>query len=325
MELAAVMAGASVFLLVWVVLFRVVSRTSLIHSRVTQITGHALPARRPGTEKKRTSDRKTGRDRKRTSSRHQDARTRATTWLEALGVWLKRADIHMSAQDYAIRWMAIVLFLTFLCLVTPARRMGLLIPTGAFVSTAVYLRMRMQKRLRLFQDGLYDLLMLVSNALRAGNSFVQALHLVAEESAGPIRQEIGRLEGELQMGVTLEDALDRTATRVGSEDFDLIVTAIGIQRQVGGNLAEVLERIAETIGERVKLKSEVKALTAQGRMSSLIFMALPAGLALILEFINPAYMTVLFRSSAGLMLLLLAGIGQGVGYMVIRKIVRVEL
>lgn len=245
--------------------------------------------------------------------------------LGEIELWLRRADIHVRAADFSIRWAALTGVVTVLVALTPVPYLAVFAPILSVSCTWVYLRLRMARRLAQFDAGLYDLLILIANALRAGHSFVQALHLVAMESTGPIQEEVQRLEGELQMGVHLDDALERAAGRVSSEDFALIVTAIGIQRQIGGNLSEVLERIAETIGERVKLKREVKALTAQGRLSATIFMGLPAGVGLLLYMMNASYMEILFQSTLGLVLLIVAGLGQGMGYLLIRRIVRIDL
>ena len=254
-----------------------------------------------------------------------NATTKRTSFMGNLEVWLRRADIKLPAKDFLVRWVATVGALTVLSFLSPLARVGVLLIPLAFVGTAMYLRMRMQRRLHQFNDGLYDMLILVANALRAGHSFVQAMHLIVEESVGPMKEEFSREEAEMQVGVLLEDALTRMAERVASEDFDLIVTAIAIQRQIGGNLAEVLLKIADTIGERVKLKREIKALTSQGRLSAAIFMGLPAGVAILLYIMNPSYMSVLFQTTIGLAIVVVAIVSQTVGFLIIRKIVNVQL
>ena len=127
------------------------------------------------------------------------------------------------------------------------------------------------------------------------------------------------------MGLHMEEALVRASNRIGSEDFDLIVTAIGISRQVGGNLAEVLDKISTTIRDRVRLQREVKSLTAQGRISAFVFMFMPAMIGCLLYLVNPAYMNVMIESKVGLLMLGVAFFGQLVGYLFIRKIIHVTL
>lgn len=165
----------------------------------------------------------------------------------------------------------------------------------------------------------------ISNSLKAGHSFAQALHMVVEDLEGPIQVEMKQVEYDVQIGFSMEDALDRAADRIMSEDFGLVAVGIRIQRQVGGNLAEVLDKAAGTIRDRVRIEREVKMLTAQGRLSGTIFMLLPVGIGLLLFTINPAYMGVMFTSSLGILLLLVAAVGQLIGFFFIRKIVRVSL
>jgi len=332
MAVIGVLSGLSVFLFVVALLYPLVHRSAVVGDRLSNVAqgggdsavvaasvagrGRSRGGLAPGTEGINGPSR--------LRSKRTD-KTPAKNWLAEVELWLRRADIPVKASDFTVRWVLGTIVSTVFVALTPLVYVALLVPLLSALFTWVYLRMRMAKRLNQFNGGLYDLLILISNALRAGHSFVQALHLVAMESTGPIQDEVHRLEGELQMGVNLENALDRAAGRVGSEDFGLIVTAIGIQRQIGGNLAEVLERIAETIGERVKLKGEVKALTAQGRLSAIIFMVLPAGVGVLLYMINPGYIQVLFQSPLGIILLVVAGLGQGIGYLFIRRIVRIDL
>lgn len=199
---------------------------------------------------------------------------------------------------------------------------------GAVVGLAVpvvILRVKAQRRIKQLSDQLGDALVLVANSLRTGYSFLQAVELVSREMPAPIAVEFGRLLRELNLGVTAEDALNNLARRLGSDDVDLVVTAVLIQRQLGGNLAEVLENIATTIRARIKLKGDVKVLTAQGRISGLILSILPVLVGLAIYFLNPDYLLPLFTHPIGLMMLSLAAAGQIVGALIIRKIVNVRL
>ncbi|MDR3562940.1 MAG: type II secretion system F family protein [Negativicutes bacterium] len=194
-----------------------------------------------------------------------------------------------------------------------------------FILPLVFLRLKAAKRVRLFNDQLGDALVLVANSLRTGYSFLQAIEMVAREMPSPIAAEFGRVMKELNLGVTTETALNNMTERVGSEDLDLVVTAVLIQRQVGGNLAEVLDNIAGTIRERIKLKGEIRALTAQGRVSGLIVGMLPFFLGLVIYLINPGYMRILFEHPMGKLCLGVAFGSQIVGMLIVRKIVDIKL
>lgn len=264
-------------------------------------------------------------------SEHGQRKTRTkakrggTSWMAKLEMALKRAEIDLQTREFVVRWVLITFCLFILVDLASDFIGAILVVCISGFGTLVYLRMRVGRRSRRLNEGLTDMLTIITNSLRAGHSFVQAIHLVSQDMHGPIQEELSRIESEMQLGVGLEEALQRASERVGSEDFGLIVTAISIQRQVGGNLAEVLERISDTIRERVKLKREVKALTSQGRLSAGIFMFLPPGVGVILYIMNPSYIGILFTSPMGLAMLIGAALGQGVGYFFIRKIINVEL
>lgn len=252
-------------------------------------------------------------------------RKRGAHWLSTLETVLRQGEVDVPAREFAVRWGLLTTcgaIVGFLVLSWP----GVVVAAGAsWFGTFLYLQARGKQRTRRFNEGLHEVLTILSNSLRAGHSFVQSMHIVCQDMQGPIREEFERITAEMQVGVGLEEALVRANERIHSDDFDLVVTAITIQRQVGGNLAEILEKISETIRERVRLKREVKALTAQGRMSAGIFMFLPTGVGLILYLMNPVYLGILFTSSAGHVMLVLAVVGQAVGFVFIRRIIRIDL
>ncbi|ACX52175.1 Type II secretion system F domain protein [Ammonifex degensii KC4] len=188
----------------------------------------------------------------------------------------------------------------------------------------LYLRHLRRQRLARFQSQLPDALSLMANTMRAGFGMLQAMDVVRREMPPPISQEFGRTLAELGLGMGVEEALERLSHRVPSDDLDLAVTAVIIQRQVGGNLAEILDNIATTIRERVRLKGEIRALTAQGRISALIIGLLPLALALILSLINPSYLLTLIYEPLGRIMLGLGAAGEIVGVLLLRKITEVE-
>lgn len=189
----------------------------------------------------------------------------------------------------------------------------------------IFLNLKIKQRAKAFNLQLADALILVANSLRTGYSFLQAVELVSREMAPPISVEFTKMLKEMNLGVTTEDAMNNLAKRIDSDDLDLVVTSVLIQRQVGGNLAEVLDNIAGTIRERLKIKGEIKTLTAQGRMSGLIIGFLPFALALVIYLMNPGYLLTLFTHPVGKMLLMMSFAGMVIGFFWIRKIVNIEL
>jgi len=268
---------------------------------------------------------KVNRVKQRPNERIKSSQKSRKALLLRLETTLKHADIKMNVREYLTRWIASAFCIAFAAVLVSGIAAAIVALGGYWFGTLMYLRARQRQRRRKFEHGLHDMLTIVANSMRAGHSFTQALHIVAEETSGPLQEELQRIGQEMQIGVGLDEALARSNERVGSEDFDLIVTAISIQRQIGGNLAEVLDKITETIRERVTLQREVKALTSQGRLSAGIFMLLPVGVGVMLFMVNPSYMKVMFESTIGLLLLVVAGVSQLFGYILIRKIVRVEL
>lgn len=185
---------------------------------------------------------------------------------------------------------------------------------------------RRKKRARLneINGQIGDALTVMTNSLRAGYSFQQALDLVSKEMSGPLAVEFRRTLREINLGNTTEQALLNLIQRVGSDDLELMLTAVLIQRQNGGNLAEIFDKISNSIRDRIRLKGEIKTLTAQGRMSGLMIGLLPVVIFFILLLISPDYIMVLLRQSSGRMILGLSIVSEIIGFMLINKIVDVE-
>ncbi|HEY8393192.1 MAG TPA: type II secretion system F family protein [Thermaerobacter sp.] len=189
----------------------------------------------------------------------------------------------------------------------------------------LYVTWRYHRRLKEFNEQLPDALTLMANSLKAGYSFLQAADVVARELPPPIAEEFAWLVKETRVNIPLEDALANLLDRVPSGDLDLVVTAVLIQKQVGGNLAGVLERTAETIRERVRLQGQIRTLTAQGRLSGWILGVLPVALFLLLMVMSPSYVAPLLQKPLGWMLLGAAAVMQVTGALVIRALIRVEV
>jgi tight adherence protein B len=185
---------------------------------------------------------------------------------------------------------------------------------------------RQGRRLRAFNDQLGDSLNLMVNGLRSGYSVLQAMEAVSREMPSPISTEFARVVQEVQLGLTVEQALGNMLRRIQSDDLDLMITAVNVQREVGGNLAEILEVISHTIRERVRIKGEIQTLTAQGRYSGYVISLLPIGLALVLFCVNRPYVSRLFTTGwCGWAMVVCALLMIASGFIAIQRIVNIEV
>lgn len=196
---------------------------------------------------------------------------------------------------------------------------------GLFLPRIIVNRM-VNKRLRDFETQLPDTLGLWVNALRSGYSVLQAMEAIANDAPEPTMTEFHRVVREVQLGIDMEDALDHLLERMESEDMDLVVTAVNIQREVGGNLAEILDVISETIRERIKLKGEIRVLVSQGKYTAYFISFLPVGIVGFLSLIQPGFIDPLFTNpSCGWPLLAIGLTLIGLGSAAIFKIVDIEI
>lgn len=205
--------------------------------------------------------------------------------------------------------------------------LGIVLLLAGWYGPQIYLTRRRNKRLETFNNQLADMLGMMSGALRSGYSMLQAMELAAREGPDPAGPEFERVVREIGLGLSPEEALNNLVTRMESEELVLMVTALNVQREVGGNLVEVLETIANTIRERTKLLGEVKVLTAQQEISGYVIAALPVGLALILSIINPGYILGVFQDTTwcGWTMLGCSGVMIFTGFMIIRRIVKIKV
>mgnify|MGYP003346503529 CR=1 FL=1 len=197
---------------------------------------------------------------------------------------------------------------------------------------ALFRRRRRRARLLAFNKQLPDTITLIANSLRAGSSFLQAVELVVRESTPPMSTEFARVIREVNLGLAFDQALGNMVERVRSDDLELMATAITIQHQVGGNLAEILDAIAFTIRERVRIKGEIRTLTAQQRLSGYIIGFLPIAIAGFLFIVSPGFLAPMFAPEpnilglpAGVVMLLIGGMSMFFGFMAIRRIVDIEV
>ncbi len=203
--------------------------------------------------------------------------------------------------------------------------MGLVGAAGGILLGLVSMNIAIQKRQKAFANQLGDMLTMVSNALRSGFSFMQAIEMVAKEMDDPIGGELGEVIRETRFGTPLDKALEHMSSRVQSSDFNLVVTAVLIQRQVGGNLSQILDTISDTVEDRIRMRREVRALTSQGRASGVVLAALPIGLAAILSFVNPTYLDPLWNEDMGRMAVAGGIILEIIGFYVINRIVNIDI
>ena len=188
-----------------------------------------------------------------------------------------------------------------------------------FAAPFVYVKSLEARRLVAFNRQLPDALALIGSAIRSGYSFQRAMLMASEEMPAPISEEFARVLNETKVGLSMEAALTRMATRVQSYDLELVVTAVIIQQQIGGNLAEIIENIATTIRERVRVEGELSALTAEGRISGIVLVVLPIGLAAIISVLNPTYLKPLIQESWGIWMIVGAVVLQLTGALVIKR------
>jgi tight adherence protein B len=242
---------------------------------------------------------------------------------------LARADLKFRPAEYIFLIVNSGFVAGFVGLIL-ARQVGFAILAGLFglFIPPMYVLRSQRKRLVLFDNQLGDMLNLMVNGLRAGYSTMQAMEAVSKELPAPISDEFYRVVQEMQLGLSMEEALDHLLRRINSEDLDLVITAINVQREVGGNLAEILDVISFTIRERVRIKGEIQALTAQGRATAWVIAALPIVLMLLLYLLNRPYFMQFFAPetrNCGIPILVLAGLMVLSGFAITQKIVKIDI
>lgn len=248
-------------------------------------------------------------------------------WERNLEHRLQRASLPVTGVEFILICLSVA-FLGFAMVRIGSGGNFIFAIAGAFLffwSPFLVIRARTKRRMKALNNQLGDALILISNSLRTGYSFLQSFDLVAREMQPPISVEFSRTMKEMNLGMTTEDALENMARRIDSNDLDLVITAVLIQRQVGGNLAELLDNLAHTIRERVRIRGHIQTLTAQGRISGVIITLLPVGIGLVIYFLNPDYISLLFNHSIGSTLLVGAVVSQIIGILLVRRIVNIEV
>ncbi len=250
-----------------------------------------------------------------------DSLLRRRSDVELHAAVLERAGVKMRLEDFVLLMIAGSLASGAAGFVLSGPLLGVVVAIALPVLARVILNVRAARRRSAFADQLDDSLQLIASSLRAGHSLLQAIASVAREAEEPTRDEFARIVNETRVGRELRIALDETSARMASDDFVWVTQAIAINREVGGNLAEVLDGVGHTIRERNQIRGQVKALSAEGKMSAYVLMALPIGVVIFLSVANPAYIGKLVDNLAGYAMIGTCVLLMIVGALWLRKVV----
>jgi tight adherence protein B len=248
------------------------------------------------------------------------------TLVQKMILEFQKADLKLRYSEYVGMYVV--------CVVVPGI-VGFMLTKGiggffmlgipGLVIPRFYVKYRQFQRIKRIDGQLVDALILISNSLKSGYSFLQGMELVADEAPHPISSEFRRMLRETNLGYPMEQAMDGMSERVPSEDLDLVITVVKIQRQIGGNLAEILDKIVHTIRERIRIKGEVNTLTAQGKLQGIILTLLPPAMCVAIYMMSPDFMKPLFTTLMGKAALGVAFLLQMMGGFMIKKIVEIRV
>lgn len=247
------------------------------------------------------------------------------SWTERTVMQLERAGLQWKISEYMAGRI-------FVCVIAVAAGFIFLKnPLAIFAAVPVYwlvgfyVKRRIASRTRKIESQLVEAIQLIANALRAGFGLMQGLEAAARQVPDPLAMELKRTLRDISLGASLEQALENLNNRISSADLDIAVTAVLIQRQVGGNLAEILDTVANTMRERERIKGEIRTLTAQQRLTGLVIGLMPVALAMLITLMRRDYLEPLFTETLGLVMLGGAVVMQVTGLVVIKKITNIEV
>ena len=238
----------------------------------------------------------------------------------------QQANLPVTGQEYMMLVGGSALFIfVLLAIATLQLSEPLLFAVGWVAFASLYVQFKAKRRMKQFTNQLGDAIAMMSNAIKSGFTFQQAMDIVAKEIKGPISDEFVRALNEIQLGVTLEEALEGICQRVKDDDFEMVAMSVVIQRQVGGNLSQILDTVGETIRDRIKLRGEIKSLTAEGVISGWTIALLPVIVGLFCNAVNPDYFKGMLDTDFGKYLGIACLVSEIVGGLVIRWIINVKI
>jgi tight adherence protein B len=239
---------------------------------------------------------------------------------------LRRANLTIKVSEFIVIVFLCASFVPLLVLLFfNSKPLAIICSAAGAALPFFYLRHRQAARKKMFEAQMLDAVTLISNSLKSGYSFLQSIDLITRELPPPVCEEFAKMLQEIKLGMAFEQSVKNLVERVDNADIDLVMTSVIIQREVGGNLSEILDKIAVTIRERVRIKGQVRTLTAQGRLSGVILVLLPVILAVVMYLISPDYIGILFKESVGRMMLSAAAVSEVLGMLIIRKIVDIKV
>lgn len=238
----------------------------------------------------------------------------------------QQANLPVTGQEYMMLVGGSALFIfVLLAIATLQLSEPLLFAVGWVAFASLYVQFKAKRRMKQFTNQLGDAIAMMSNAIKSGFTFQQAMDIVAKEIKGPISEEFVRALNEIQLGVTLEEALEGICQRVKDDDFEMVAMSVVIQRQVGGNLSQILDTVGETIRDRIKLKGEIKSLIAEGVISGWTIALLPVIVGLFCNAMNPDYFKGMLDTDFGKYLGIACLVSEIIGGLVIRWIINVKI
>lgn len=247
-------------------------------------------------------------------------------WAQKIDTLLVQADLRIRLGTFLLIMLVLAIFAT-IAMIVVFDQPALSLPVGAIVGTIplMYARHRKLKRVRQFEQEFPDALDVLTNALRAGLAFTGAIQVVSEELPDPVASEFAILFEEVRLGLDMKIALHKFAERIDSAELHLFVTAVIVQRETGGNLAEILQGTAAVIRDRFRILGDVRSLTAQARLSGLVLTLLPIGLAIFIFVVAPDYLKELREDPIGRYLIAMAVFLQVAGFLIMRRIVDIKV
>ena len=300
--------------------------SSKLASRIERLTGRDRAEQEPVAGGVDLADQNLLREQKYSNWALLDQMIASRSWAEREASELTRANIPLRVGEFMLVRALIALFLVALVWgVTKIFWLGLPLAVPGYLIPRLWVKHLQMKRRKKFEDQLVDAIQLLASTLKSGYSFLQGMEAVAREMPAPVSEEFDLLIKEIGVGARADEALLRLIERVRSQDLELVVTAIMIQRTVGGELAGILDNIARTVRERQKILRDVQTLTAQQRWSGYIIGALPIVLLVTISVINPSYSGELLFTTHGRIMLGIATVMEAVGFVMIRKIIAIEV